>query len=149
MRTFLLGVLMAAAWPAERAPAAQCEPTPERFLGTHYKEIERHQIDVGQGLIILGRVLSASDCKPVRHARIEHWQTNRDGFYVDRLRAYLYSDGAGGYRFETEWPGAAVPHIHFRVVAPGFRTLVTQWIGEQPVDEIRFDLVLEPEAQSP
>ena len=84
------------------------------------------------------------DCTPVANARIEHWQANTDGYYVDRLRAYLFSDEQGNFRFETEWPGARVPHIHFIVTAEGYKQLVTQWIGSDETAQITLDMVLRP-----
>jgi len=62
---------------------------------------------------------------------------------VDRLRAYLFSNAAGHYEFETEWPNLAVPHIHFIVTADGYHVLETQWIGSSREDLIEFDPVLQ------
>ena len=72
-----------------------CKPTEQMFQGTHFKPITQQKINIGQGLHIKGTVLSAKDCSPIENARIEHWQTNSDGKYVDELRAYLFSDANG------------------------------------------------------
>jgi len=130
---------------AAEAVAGDCAPTEAQFLGTHHKPIDRQAGDIGKGLVVSGRVLSASGCISIAGARIEHWQTDREGVYVNRMRAWLPSDEQGNYRFETEWPGAPVSHIHFIVTAPGHKRLVTQWFGDDPVEEIEFDLVLTPE----
>ncbi|MGH8657916.1 MAG: hypothetical protein ACREV4_05405 [Gammaproteobacteria bacterium] len=74
-------------------------------LGTHYKEGAEYKIDIGTDLIIKGRVLAMPNCTPIAHARIEHWQADVQGHYVDKLRAYLLSDKDGGFSFKTEWPG--------------------------------------------
>ncbi|MGH8751701.1 MAG: hypothetical protein ACREUV_08360, partial [Burkholderiales bacterium] len=93
------------------ALAADCAPTPQTFLGNNYKPITNQKTDVGAGLLIQGQVVSSRDCQPIANARIEHWQANQAGHYEDRLRAYLLSAQAGGYRFNTEWSG--LNHIHF------------------------------------
>ena len=125
--------------------AAECEPMPSMFEGTHHKPITQQQVNIGQGLVVHGRVLAAPDCRPVPGARIAHWQAGEKGRYVDHLRAWLVSGADGSYRFETEWPALPVPHIHFTVTAEGYRPLTTQWVGDAPVDRIEFDIILPPE----
>jgi protocatechuate 3,4-dioxygenase beta subunit len=120
-----------------------CKPTEQMSQGTHYKPITLQKINIGQGLYIKGTVLSATDCSPIENARIEHWQTNSNGKYVDELRAYLLSDTNGKFEFETEWPAAPVPHIHFIIHAEGHIKLVTQWIGSEKLENINLKLVLE------
>ena len=141
-KNVLLAVAVLGALPVF---AGECEPTPAMSAGTHYKPITLQRVDIGSGLLVQGKVLSAADCSPVAGAKIAHWQANKQGVYVDELRAYLLSDKHGGYRFHTEWPAAFVPHIHFRVSASGYRPLTTQWVGDEVVDAVRFDIVLEPE----
>jgi len=121
-----------------------CKPTEQMSMGTHHKPITQQKTDIGQGLHIKGIVLSAKDCSPVENARIEHWQTNSNGHYVDELRAYLLSDANGNFRFETEWPGAPIPHIHFVVLAEGYKKLVTQWLGSEIIENINLELILDP-----
>jgi protocatechuate 3,4-dioxygenase beta subunit len=87
--------------------------------------------------------LAAPDCVPVANARIAHWQADENGVYVDRLRAYLFSDANGYYEFETEWPNLSPPHIHFIVTAEGYQVLETQWRGGKPISQIEFDMVLQ------
>ncbi|TVT10235.1 hydroxyquinol 1,2-dioxygenase [Amycolatopsis bartoniae] len=91
--------------------------------------------------------------KPIPGARLEVWECDEDGFYDvqyrdDRVaaRGHLFSDADGGYRF---WALTPVPypiphdgpvgalldatgrshmraaHLHFKVSAPGKRTLIT------------------------
>ncbi len=124
--------------------ARDCVPTPAMTPGTHYKPVTLNKIDIGKGLLVQGSILSSKDCKPVAGARIAHWQAGKNGSYQDRLRAFLYSDENGRYRFSTEWPAAMVPHIHFIVSANGYRKVGTQWIGEKNVESIKFDIVLKP-----
>ncbi|UCE89228.1 MAG: hypothetical protein JSW10_13245 [Pseudomonadota bacterium] len=143
--TVVIGALViSGAWLPDTAQAQRCQATPRMTPGTHYKPVETQRTNVGQGLLIKGRILSALDCQPVPGARIAHWQANSNGVYVDALRAWMLSDVKGGYRFNTEWPAAAIPHIHFIVSADGFETLSTQWVGDGTVEEITFNIVLRP-----
>ena len=125
--------------------AADCTPTPHQTTGTHYKPVTTEKINVGEGLLVKGKVLSAPDCKPVAGARVAHWQAGEEGRYIDRLRAWLTTDSKGRFEFTTEWPNMQTPHIHFIVTAPGYKTLETQWIGADRTDEIKFDMVLKKE----
>jgi len=93
--------------------------------------------------VVSGRILAAPNCTPVPAAKVAHWQAGEQGRYVDRLRAYLFSDKNGHYRFQTEWPNLASPHIHFIVTAKGYKTLETQWRGKARVNAIEFDVVLQ------
>lgn len=128
------------------AVAADCTPTPGRTIGTHY-DISKatHQPgDLGKGLVMQGRVLSAAGCRPLVGVKLIHWQAGEQGQYLDRLYAWRMTDENGAYRFETEWPALRPPHVHFLVDAPGHHPLATQWIARDRVEEVRFDLVLQP-----
>ena len=62
-------------------------------------------------------------------ARIEFWLVNEQGEYDAAHRATVFSRRNGSYRFESNRPvgySGRRPHIHVRVSARGFRTLVTQ-----------------------
>ena len=67
---------------------------------------------------------------------------DKNGIYVDHLRAYLLSDAKGEYQFKTEWPALSVPHIHFIVSAEGYETIETQWRGNEAMEIIQFDIIL-------
>ena len=121
---------------------ADCTPTPHRTTGTHYKPVTEQRVNVSTGVVVRGRILAAPDCAPVANAKIAHWQADETGRYVDRLRAYLFSDANGRYEFETEWPDLFVPHIHFIVTAEGYDILETQWVGRKRTDLIEFDMVV-------
>ena len=123
----------------------QCEPTPERFLGNSYiPNVAKLKGDIGKGLVMQGRVLSAVDCTPVADAVIEHWQAGNSGKYETHLRAFTLSLPDGSYHFETEWPNMSTPHIHFIVTAENHMRLVTQWIPDEKTNRATFDLVLKP-----
>ena len=131
------------------AGAADCTPTPGRTIGTHYDVSKAtHQPgDLGKGLRMHGQVLTADGCRPLPGVKVLHWQAGDDGQYLDRLYAWRLTDENGAYGFETEWPALRPPHIHFQVEVPGYRSLATQWIADGPVDEVRFDIVLQPLAE--
>lgn len=129
--------------------SAECEPSPMMPLGTHYKPVKQEKIDVGTGLLVSGRILAMPDCRPIANAKITHWQAGADGRYADKLRAVLYSDAEGRYRFNTEWPAAEVPHIHFIVKADGHQAVATQWVGTDKQSQISFDIILEPATSAP
>ncbi len=121
----------------------QAYPAP-RTTGTHYKPVTEQRVDVSSGVTVHGRILAAPDCKPVANAKVAHWQAGEDGRYSDRLRAYMFSDAEGRYRFETEWPALRTPHIHFIINAEGYQVLETQWVGDNRAQDIEFDMVLRP-----
>ncbi len=143
-RYFLFCAFLSLTMISPHAFSGPCKPTEQMFMGTHHKPITQQKTDIGQGLHIKGIVLSAKDCSPVENARIEHWQTNSDGQYVDELRAWLLSDANGNFEFETEWPGAPIPHIHFVVHAEGHKKLTTQWVGSEIIENINLELILDP-----
>ena len=101
---------------------------------------------------VTGRV-RAADGAPIGGAHIEVWEADEDGFYdvqypgdVTAARGWLTADREGGYRFWSVLPSAyGIPHdgpvgdllaatsrghmrpahLHFKVDAPGYRTLIT------------------------
>jgi hydroxyquinol 1,2-dioxygenase len=101
---------------------------------------------------VSGRV-TGTDGTPVSGARIEVWESDEDGFYDVQYqggrtqgRAHLFSAPDGRYAFWGVTPSAyPIPHdgpvgrmlermgrhpyrpahLHFKVTAPGYRTLVT------------------------
>lgn len=118
----------------------------------------------GEPCFVRGNVRDING-KPVANAMMEVWQADEDGFYdvqyanddAHRARATLHSDAEGGYRFRTivahpypiphdgpvgrmlqalgrhPWRPA---HLHFRIQAPGYETLVTHVFrdGDQYLD---------------
>ncbi len=124
------------------AYSADCTPTPHRTTGTHYEPVTEHKVNISKGVVVRGRVLAAPDCTAIADAKVAHWQAGEDGEYVDRLRAYLFTDADGRYEFETEWPNLFPPHIHFIVTANGHQILETQWVGSKRTEFIEFDMVL-------
>ena len=123
-----------------------CTPTPADVLGPYYYPFipRRRQICESDPLVsgsvhllVRGRVLN-ENCTQLRNARIELWQADHDGHYLfkDKCRGAITSGPGGQYAFMTIHPGKystdpkrerfRPAHVHFRVVVPGYKILVTQ-----------------------
>jgi protocatechuate 3,4-dioxygenase beta subunit len=97
----------------------------------------------GTALVISGTV-SGADGAALRGASVYVYQTDARGYYDPsnprasdrpRLKAYMRTDAQGGYEFRTirpgSYPGTANPgHIHYHVVAPGYRERVFEIVFE-------------------
>ena len=147
-----VAVLLLVTEPAalESGPKPACTPTPEDALGPFYKPGAPLREAVGKGYVVEGTVRSASDCSAIPEATLEFWLAGPEGDYGDDYRATLKSRGDGSYRFESNAPPPywqRPPHIHIRVTAPGYHTLVTQHYPRPGHTEALFDLVLLPEEQ--
>ena len=128
-------------------PDFACEPTGRDALGPFYKPDAPVRSRVGQGYLLSGTVKSALDCAPIEKAKIEFWLTGPGGDYDDDHRATVFSDGSGRYRFESSLPttyGRRPPHIHIRVSAGGYQTLITQHYPRAGAEEAEYELVLIP-----
>jgi len=124
-----------------------CTPTPPDALGPFYVPNAPVRAKVGVGRVLSGAVRSARDCKPVAGAKIELWNAGPQGRYGPRWRATMSSRKDGAYRYESNFPpsySGRPPHIHIKVSARGFRTLVTQYYPKPGQTRGRFDLVLVP-----
>jgi protocatechuate 3,4-dioxygenase beta subunit len=129
------------------AETKRCPPTEPDMLGPFYKANAPVRSSVGKGYILDGVVRSSKDCSLIRSARIEFWLNGPDRQYDDSHRATVYSDDKGAFRFESNYPKpyyGRPPHIHIRVSAQGFRTLVTQHYPAEGKSSATFDLVLIP-----
>ena len=127
--------------------ASTCTPTEADALGPFYKPGAPVRSRVGTGYVLQGTVHSTADCSALPGAVIEFWLAGPSGKYDDAHRATVTADRKGAYRFESNRPGpyyGRPPHIHLRVSAQGFRTLVTQHYPAQGTKEGVFDVVLVP-----
>ena len=125
----------------------RCQPTPPDYLGPFYKAGAPVRASVGKGYRLKGTVMSSEDCSPIKKARIELWLTNPEGSYDDDHRATILSGDSGEYEFESNFPpgySGRPPHIHIRVTASGYKTLITQHYppAAEGSAEGTFDLVL-------
>jgi protocatechuate 3,4-dioxygenase beta subunit len=127
------------------AGQATCKPTRTDALGPFYEPGAPVRSSVGKGYTLRGIVRSARTCRPIRRARIEFWLVNPGGEYDDAHRATVIASRTGRYRFTSNKPvgySGRPPHIHIRVTARGFRTLVTQHYPRPRQTAARFQLVL-------
>ena len=145
---FLNFLLLSALFsPPPAVAAGGCPPTEPDMLGPFYKPDAPVRSSVGKGYVLSGVVRSSKDCAPVKGAGIEFWLAGPDSNYDDSHRATLFADDSGGYRFESNVPvpySGRPPHIHIRVSAKGFQTLVTQHYPEKGKNSAATDLVLVP-----
>lgn len=134
--------------PLPLAGDSRCTPTPPDVEGPFYKPSVPLRDQTGTGLIIEGTVRSAAGCEAVPGARVEWWQTAPSGRYDDEHRGAQISDGDGRYHIETDFPppySGRPSHVHFKIFAPGHRTLTTQVYPGQGQKTLPFDFVLVPE----
>ena len=134
---------------ASAGPGGKCSPTEPDALGPFYKPDSPVRQSVGNGYLLSGTVKSSADCKAVPKARIEFWLVNSSGEYNDGHRATIYSGEKGSYTFESNFPPpyyGRPSHIHIRVTAKGFKTLITQHYPQAGSKKGIFDLVLVPDA---
>ena len=132
------------------AESFECTPTPDDSKGPFYKPDAPVRSSVGEGYILTGTVKSAKDCSPIPEARIEFWLANPQGDYDDEHRATVFSGESGSYRFESNFPPKYTfrpPHIHMRISAEGYETLVTQHYPEKGTSRGEFDLILRPASE--
>jgi protocatechuate 3,4-dioxygenase beta subunit len=147
--TVLLSVAAIVSTPAAAAPdAAGCRPTAQDGFGPFGRGEPPRRAKIGTGHVLIGVVLSSTDCRPIPRARVNLWQSNRDGVYTTAGSATVITDRAGRFRFEGPYPPqyeGLPPHIHLRVFAPLHQPLLTRFVprpGER-VGHVR--LVLAPE----
>jgi protocatechuate 3,4-dioxygenase beta subunit len=141
----ILGLLAAAlALPAGSTGASRCTPTRADQLGPFYEPGAPVRSKVGSGYVLRGKALSTS-CRAIARARVELWLANPQGEYDDAHRATLFTRRDGSYRFESNRPtgySGRPPHIHVRLSARGYRTLVTQHYSRAGRTTAVFNLVL-------
>ncbi len=140
----LVAVLVLGVSSAPQARAV-CRATQPDSLGPFYEPGAPVRSRVGSGYVLTGRMLRAGSCTVIPRARIELWLANADGDYDDAHRATVIATRRGAYRFESNKPPAystRPPHIHLRVTARGYRTLVTQHYPRGNATRAVFNVVL-------
>lgn len=151
-RWILVGVLLLLGGACTRLPvsvaSAACAPTRPDALGPFYKPNAPQRDTTGQGLSLVGTVRAAPACTPLATAQLEWWAANAQGEYDMAHRATQQVESTGQYRYTTDVPGVypgRPPHLHVRVTAPGYRTLVTQIYPSSGQTAVTFDFVLVPD----
>jgi protocatechuate 3,4-dioxygenase beta subunit len=136
------------AGPAAAAPDGfRCAPTPEDGFGPFGRGMPPLRARIGSGHVLTGVVLSALDCRPIRGARVELWQANRNGRYTRATSATVVTDRLGSFRFEGPYPPSyegREPHIHMRIIAAGHKPLLARYVPAKGARSGRVRLVLEP-----
>ena len=97
--------------------------------------------------MLTGVVLSALDCKPIRGAQVQFWQSNRKGVYLKALSATVLTNRNGQFRYESPRPVSyegRPPHIHIRVAARGHEVLLTRYVPAKGARRGSVRLVLVP-----
>jgi protocatechuate 3,4-dioxygenase beta subunit len=140
-----VGILVA---PAVGAPdVARCRPTPTDAFGPFGRGTPPVRAKIGTGHLLTGVVLSSLDCRPLAGARIELWQSNRNGVYTRSTSASVIADRAGRFRFEGPYPPSyegRPPHIHIRVFARAHEALLTRFVPAPRERTGSVRLVLRP-----
>jgi protocatechuate 3,4-dioxygenase beta subunit len=141
------GVLAA---PATPAPAAnRCSPTPTDGFGPFGRGEPPVRTKIGTGHVLAGVVLSALDCRPVRGARVNLWQSNAKGRYTLATSATVITDSSGRFRFQGPYPASyegRPAHSHLRVLAPDPVPLLARSEPRPGARRGSLRLVLAPDA---
>ncbi len=151
----LIAIVLNGSWSPPMSPGLKsvkaaetpCQPTPPDSLGPFYESNAPVRSSVGKGYVLTGLVKSAGDCSSIAGVRIEFWLAGPDGKYDGDHRATVFSDESGRYWFESNFPPGYFgrpSHIHIRVSADGYRTLVTQHYPVKGGAEGTFNLVIIP-----
>ena len=141
----LAGCALASVGVGAAPETARCRPTAPDALGPFYEPGAPVRSRVGRGYVLRGTVRAARTCRAIPRARIEFWLVNPRGQYDDAHRATVFARRDGSYRFQSNKPVAyegRPPHIHIRVSARGYRTLVTQHYPRRGRSSAVFNLVL-------
>jgi protocatechuate 3,4-dioxygenase beta subunit len=140
---------LAAASQGGPAAAASCKPTLNDGFGPFGRGLPPARAKTGTGHVLTGVVLSAFDCKPIRGAQVQFWQADAKGVYTTKLSATVRSGRDGRFRYESPKPVSyegRPPHIHIRVIAKGYETLLSRVEPAKGARRTSVRLVLVPEA---
>lgn len=120
---------------------ASCKPTLDDGVSPSYVPNAPERTIVGHGHVVMGIVLSGTDCKSIVHVKLEFWPEEGNLGHPDSSRATFYTDETGHYRFECNMPD----HIHMRISAPGYKTIGVNSYHPNGAAIGTFNIVLEPE----
>jgi len=138
---------VALALTASGTSAASCKPTEGDGAGPFQLNplAAPRRAKIGTGHVLQGRILRATDCKPVARALVVLWQAGPNG-YGPRGRGSVVTDRSGRFRFEGPVPASygRQPHIHIAVLHPAYEELFTRYIVRRGAKAGRITLVLAP-----
>jgi protocatechuate 3,4-dioxygenase beta subunit len=127
--------------------AARCQPTQGDGAGPFQQSplTAPRRAKIGTGHVLRGRILGATDCKPVAGARVVLWQAGPNG-YGPRGRGSVVTDRSGSFRFEGPVPASygRQPHIHIAVFHPAYEELLTRYVVRRGTKTGQVTLVLAP-----
>jgi protocatechuate 3,4-dioxygenase beta subunit len=152
---------------APPALPATFKPTEDNILGPYHRRGAPYRgkitppMELGEVLVIRGRVWGFDTKQPLAGATLDVWQANAEGRYdnddprnppkkgVFHNRARLTTDESGYYEYETIKPGRykigpdkwRPAHIHYMVTAPSYKTLVTQLYFEGDPENARDQFI--------
>jgi protocatechuate 3,4-dioxygenase beta subunit len=143
-----LAVAAGLARTASSEPSAVCKPT----VGDTAGPFSLSPLDaprrakIGTGHVLHGRVVRASDCRPVTRALVIFSQAGRNG-YGPRGRGSVTTDRLGRFRIEGPVPAGydgRPPHIHIAVLHPQYEELFTRYVVPRGAKTGRMRIVLTP-----
>ncbi len=141
-------------------PADDCKITGSDALGPFFVENSPNVVNIntqnlpGTPMMMEGVVYGGEgQSNPLQNAKIEIWHADDNGAYHPEgsgdisdyppeevtLRGFVLADGEGKYAFASIRPGlygSRARHIHFKITAEGYRTLVTQsyFLGDERIE---------------
>jgi protocatechuate 3,4-dioxygenase beta subunit len=140
-------VAVGLALSASGTSAARCEPTEGDGAGPFQQSppTAPRRAKIGTGHVLQGRIVRATDCKPVAGALIVLWQAGPNG-YSARGRGSVVTNRSGRFRFEGPVPTSygRQPHIHIAVLHAAYEELVTRYVVRRGAKTGRIRLVLAP-----
>jgi protocatechuate 3,4-dioxygenase beta subunit len=140
-------VALGLALTASGTSAARCQPTEGDGAGPFQQSppAAPRRAKIGTGHVLQGRILRATDCKPVAGVLVVLWQAGPNG-YGPRGRGSVVTDRLGRFRFEGPVPGSygRQPHIHIAVFHPAYEELLTRYVVRRGAKTGRITLVLAP-----
>lgn len=153
---FLAITTFSASWLLVRfsnANTMKLKPTPQDVEGPYYPKAWTGDVDndlttyqgkkyAGGIPMALSGLVRGDRGELVKNARVEIWQIDAEGEYRHPdfggegpahrgFQGYgrVQTNGSGQYTFSTVKPigyGGRPPHVHFKVIADGYRTLTTE-----------------------
>jgi protocatechuate 3,4-dioxygenase beta subunit len=128
--------------------APGCQPTRGDGAGPFQQSplAAPRRAKIGTGHVLQGRILRATDCKPVAGALVVLWQAGPNG-YGPRGRGSVVTGRLGRFRFEGPVPASYTgrqPHIHIAVSHPAYEELLTRYVVRRGAKTGQIRLVLAP-----